>query len=188
MLHDLIRRNRSYRRFFETTEIDIEILKELVDCARLSPSGRNLQPLRYKLICDRATNAMVFSHLKWAGYLPEWGGPKEGERPSAYIIVLGDTTVSKAFDTDVGIAAQSILLAAVEKELGGCMIASVEKPALRRELSIPDHYEICLVIALGKPKECVVIDAMNNDDSVKYWRDEQQTHHVPKRKLEDIIV
>lgn len=188
MLHDLIRRNRSYRRFFETTEIDIEILKELVDCARLSPSGRNLQPLRYKLICDRATNAMVFSHLKWAGYLPEWGGPKEGERPSAYIIVLGDTTVSKAFDTDVGIAAQSILLAAVEKELGGCMIASAEKPALRREFSIPDHYEICLVIALGKPKENVVIDAMNNDDRVKYWRDEQQTHHVPKRKLEDIIV
>lgn len=187
MIHDLIRRNRSYRRFYQSVSVDISVLKDLIECARLSPSGRNLQPLRYKLICEEKANARVFSHLKWAGYLPEWGGPVDGERPSAYIVILGDTTITKSFDTDVGIAAQSILLAAVENQLGGCMIASADRTALRRELSIPDHLEICLVIALGKPKENVVIDEMKNDDSVKYWRDEQQTHHVPKRKLEDII-
>ncbi len=188
MVYDLIRRNRSYRRFYQAFRVDPVLLKELIECARLAPSGRNLQPLKYKIVFDEHTNALVFSHLKWAGYLPEWGGPQEGEKPSAYIIMLGDTTITKIFDTDVGIAAQTILLAAVEKELGGCMIASVEREKLRHDLHIPTHLDICLVIALGKPKESVVIDDIPVDGNVRYWRDEQEIHHVPKRTIDDIIV
>ena len=188
MLYDLIKRNRSYRRFHENHVVDTKMLAELIECARLAPSGRNLQPLRYILINDPMKNALVFSRLKWAGYLPEWGGPKEGERPSAYIIMLGDTTVSKGFDTDIGIAAQTILLAAVEKDLGGCMIASAERDKLRVDLAIPERYDICLVIALGKPKELVVVEEIKPEDSIKYWREDNGTHHVPKRKLDDIII
>jgi nitroreductase len=188
MLADLISKNRSYRRFYEDVAISLDTLRELVDLARLSASARNGQPLKYVLCCDRATNAAIFSTLAWAGYLTDWPGPVEGERPSAYIVVLGDTALSQSFGVDHGIAMQSILLGATEKGLGGCMIGSVQRERLRAILGLPEQYKILNVVALGKPKEIVVLDAVAPDGSIKYWRDDQQVHHVPKRRLEDLIV
>ena len=188
MLKDLILHNRSYRRFHQEIPVSLESLKEMVDLARLSASAANRQPLKYILSCEPETNARIFPYLAWAGYLKDWGGPKEGEKPSAYIIVLGDTTITQAFGCDHGIAAQSILLGAVEKGLGGCMIGSIRKVELSQELNIPDQYEILLVIALGKPKEEVVIEPVGENGNIKYWRDEQGTHHVPKRSMEEIII
>jgi nitroreductase len=188
MLHDLIVRNRSYRRFYQEEIIPIQTLINLVDLARLSASGANLQPLKYVLSCDAKKNAQIFSHLVWARYLADWGGPVEGERPSAYIILLGDTSIVKTFGCDHGIAAQSILLGAAEINLGGCMIASINREDLRRDLEIPATLEILLVIAIGKPKEEVVIDSLTGDGNIKYWRDSQNVHHVPKRNLNDLIV
>jgi len=188
MLKELVRRNRSYRRFYEEIPVDLATLRELVDLGRLASSGRNLQPLKYILCCDRPTNAAIFPTLAWAGYLKGWGGPVEGERPSAYIIILGDREISQDVGCDHGIAAQSILLGATEKGLGGCMIRSIQREQLRRSLSIPERYDIVMVIALGKPKETVVIEPLGADGDIKYWRDEQGKHHVPKRALDDIIV
>lgn len=188
MLADLILKNRSYRRFHQDVPVSLETLRELVDLARLSASARNGQPLKYVLCCDRATNAAIFPTLAWAGYLTDWPGPPEGERPSAYIIVLGDKTVSQSFGVDHGIAMQSILLGAVEKGLGGCMIGSIQRERLRQLLGIPAHFEILNVVALGKPKETVVIDPVGPNGDIKYWRDKDQVHHVPKRALKDIIV
>jgi nitroreductase len=131
---------------------------------------------------------LIFSHLGWAGYLKDWPGPIEGERPSAYIIVLGDTEVSRSFGCDHGIAAQSILLGTVERGLGGCMIATVKRQELSRALSIAPCYEILLVIAIGKPKETVAIEQVGPDGNTRYWRDGQSVHHVPKRALDDIII
>lgn len=188
MLKSLILKNRSYRRFYQDTPISRETLRELVDLARNSASASNRQPLRYFLSCESEQNAIIFPHLGWAGYLPEWGGPKEGERPSAYIIILGDKTISQNFGCDHGIAAQSILLGAAEKGLGGCMIGSSRKLELAHDLGITDRYEIVLVIALGKPKETVVIEPVGPDGDIKYWRDSQEVHHVPKRSLDEIII
>ena len=188
MIRDLIQNNRSYRRFDETHSIDESLLRSLVDLARLSPSAANLQPLKYILSCSPEKNKLIFPQLKWAAYLKEWGGPKEGERPSAYIIILGDTSIRKDFGCDHGIVAQSILLGAVEQGLGGCMIASIQRDELRVALNIPTHLEILLALALGKPVEKVVIESLGPDGSVKYWRDEEQIHHVPKRLLKDIIL
>jgi nitroreductase len=188
MMKELVARNRSYRRFHQEVTIELDTLKELVDLARLSASAMNLQPLKYYLSCEPRKNALIFQHLGWAAYLRDWPGPAEGERPSAYIIVLGDTGISKAFGCDHGIAAQSILLGATEKGLGGCMIATVHRQELSQALRIPSHYEILLVIALGKPKEKVVIDSVGGDGDIKYWRDSQAVHHVPKRSLDDIII
>jgi nitroreductase len=171
MLKELIAANRSYRRFFEDYPIDLEILKELVDLARLSASGANLQPLKYFLSCDQGQNAKIFTNLAWAGYLRDWPGPEKGERPSAYIIILGDRTISTSFGCDHGIAAQSILLGATEKGLGGCIINSVHRENLKLSLNLPGHCDILLVIALGKPKEKVVIDPLGPDGDIKYWRD-----------------
>ncbi|NVM22599.1 MAG: nitroreductase family protein [Desulfobacterales bacterium] len=188
MIGDLVCKNRSYRRFYQEVSIERETLKELVGLARCCASAANLQPLKYILSCEPEKNAIIFKHLAWAGYLKDWHGPQEGERPSAYIIVLGDTTIAKSFGCDHGIASQTILLGATEKGLGGCMVGSIKRKELRQALSIPEHLEILLVIALGKPKEAVVIETVASDGSIKYWRDSQGVHHVPKRPLEEIIV
>ncbi len=188
MFKNLVIKNRSYRRFYEDVAIKTETLKELIELARLSGSGANRQPLKYMLSNAPHNNALIFPHLAWAGYLKDWPGPSEGERPSAYILILADSEISSGVGCDHGIAAQSILLGAVEKGLGGCMLGSLQKRELQRALSIPDRYEIVLVIALGKPKEIVVLETVGADGDIKYWRDEQQVHHVPKRTLEELII
>lgn len=188
ILKGLILKSRSYRRFCQEKPVKIEALKELVDLARLSPSASNLQPLKYILSCDREKNGKIFPHLAWAGYLKDWKGPAEGERPAAYIIILGDTGISKAFGCDHGIASQSILLGAVEKGLGGCIIGSINQEGLRQALGIDRRYEILLVIALGRPSEKVKVERVKEDGDIKYWRDEQGMHHVPKRGLEELLL
>lgn len=186
-LKELIWRTRSYRRFDESYRINDDTLKELVDLARLSASGANRQPLKYLVYSSKADCERIFSSLLWAAYLREWEGPVSGERPSGYIIILGDKTISETFGVDHGIASQSIMLGASEQGLGGCIIASIRKDELRQELSVPDKFEILLVLALGKPVENVIIDEVRDGD-IKYWRDDQKNHHVPKRSLKDIIL
>lgn len=188
ILKGLILKNRSYRRFFQEKPSKLEILRELINLARLSPSASNLQPLKYILSNDPKKNDLIFPHLAWAGYLKDWPGPSEGERPSAYIIILGDTKISKSFGCDHGIAAQTILLGATEKGLGGCMIASIDEAGLRKALEIPNQYEILLVLALGKPKEKVKVEKVGPSGDIKYWRDKEGIHHVPKRSLQEIIL
>jgi nitroreductase len=188
MLKDLVRRNRSYRRFHQEVPVGLKELRELVDLSRLSASGANLQPLKYILSNEAERNAAIFDTLGWAGYLNEWAGPEEGERPAAYIIVLGDTTIRKSFGVDPGIAAQSILLGATERGLGGCILATIQRDVLREALGIDKRYEILLVLALGKTKETVVIDPVGPDGDIKYWRDADGVHHVPKRALDEILI
>jgi nitroreductase len=137
MVRDLVLKNRSYRRFYEEVDIKLETLRELVDLARHSASAMNAQPLKYILSCEPQKNSLIFPHLVWARYLKGWPGPGEGERPSAYVIILGDTEISRFWDYDAGIAAQSILLGATEKDLGGCMLANIRKEGLRKALKIP---------------------------------------------------
>ncbi len=188
MIRDLILRNRSYRRFYQEVDIKLETLRALVELARLSASAGNMQPLKYILSCDPQKNSLIFTHLAWAGYLKDWLGPCEGERPSAYIIILGDTEISQSFGCDYGIAAQSILLGAVEKGLGGCMIGSIQRQGLCEALEIALRYEILLVLALGKPKEAVVVETVGTGGDIRYWRDGEGVHHVPKRPLADLII
>jgi len=188
MIKELILLNRTYRRFFQDVKIDKADLEGFIDLARLSSTAANLQALKYIISNDEVKNSRIFPHIKWAGYLTDWDGPVEGERPSAYIIILGDKDISKNYWWDHGIASQSILLGAVEKGFGGCMFGAVDKKALAQSLSIPEQYEILVVIALGKPKEEVVLEELKDAKNIKYYRDENQVHHVPKRALRDIIL
>ncbi|MFW6123445.1 MAG: nitroreductase family protein [Thermodesulfobacteriota bacterium] len=188
MIEELIRRNRSCRRFHQDQPVSRDTLRWLVNLARLSASAANLQPLKYVLSSDPEQNAPIFSCLAWAGYLKDWSGPAEGERPAAYIVILGDREITTNVGCDHGIAAQSILLGAREQGLGGCMVGSIKKGQLRQLLDLPERYDILLVIALGRPKEEVVLTDVGSDGSIKYWRDEAGTHYVPKRRLEDIII
>ena len=187
MLKELLRRNRSYRRFSQKVVIEIQTLRELIELARSSPSGGNLQPLKYVLSSDPLTNVLIFEHLTWAVYLKGWPGPAEGERPSAYIVILHDKDIGGSFGYDAGIVAQSILLGAVEKGLGGCIIGSVAREKLKAALDLPEGLDILLVLALGKPAEEVIIDPLGADGKIEYWRDAQGVHHVPKRPLDELI-
>jgi nitroreductase len=187
MIRELVIKNRSYRRF-QKVPVERETLRELVDLARLSASAANRQPLKYLLSCQPEKNALIFPCLSWASYLKDWPGPADGERPAAYIIVLGDTRVSQSFDCDHGIAAQSIMLGATERDLGGCIMGAIDRPRLGQSLNIPPHYEILLVLALGKPSETVVLETVGPDGDIKFWRSKDDVRHVPKRALDDIIV
>ena len=187
-IKDLITKNRSYRRFHQDVPVDEQTLTDLVELARLSPSGANMQPLKYMLSNTAEKNDLIFPCLAWAGYLKEWAGPEEGEKPAAYIIILGDKDIKQTFGCDHGIAAMSILLGAVEKGLGGCIIGSISRDNLRETLDIPETLEILLVISLGRPAETVkIVDTGDNGD-IRYWRDSRMVHHVPKRPLSEIII
>ena len=186
MLYDLVRRTRSFRRFQQDEPVDMDTLKSLVDLARLGGSARNVQPLKYLLINAPAVNARIFPHLGWAGYLKDWPGPEEGERPAAYIVCLLDTRLSNEAECDLGIATQNILLGAAEKGLGGCRIASFS-PGLMDVFAVEDYCRILLVIAMGMVVEKVSLDELEPEGYIKYWRDADKVHHVPKRSLKEII-
>ena len=187
-LRDLVLRNRSYRRFDESHAISRDTLLELVDLARQTPSAANRQPLKYLLSHDPDRNAAIFPHLAWAGYLKDWAGPAPGERPSAYIAILVDQNITKEWWCDDGIATQTMLLEATRRCLGGCLIGAIQKEKLRQALQIPDHLLIRLVLALGKPAERVVLEPVGADGDIRYWRDAEGVHHVPKRSLDEIVL
>ncbi len=188
MIKDLVFKSRSMRRFNQEAKISKQTLVDLIELARITPSARNMQPLKYIISSDPETNSIIFPTLGWAGYLNDWDGPVAGERPSAYIIILGDRNITDHYWCDHGIAAQTILLGAAEKVLGGCMIGTVDRETLHRELEISKDYDILLVLALGEPAEQVVLEENEINGDIKYWRDEQGVHHVPKRPLEEIIL
>ena len=188
MFKELVLKNRSYRKFDASFEVKDTILFDLIDLARISPSAANLQNLRFMPVWEKPHLDAVFKNLTWAGYLRYWDGPEPLQRPSAYILIICPSETNKFHHTDAGIAAQTILLGATEKGLGGCILASVNKQEVQKSLGIPEKMEICLVIALGKPIEKVMIEDVIDPDDIEYWRDPDEIHHVPKRLLNDLII
>lgn len=188
MLKDLIIKNRSYRRFDTSAHISMQELNEMVEAARFSPYGTNIQSTKYILVNDQQVCNTITKNCLWAGYLTDWDGPAENERPTAYIVFLYDKTLQKESAHSEGIAAQSILLSAVEMGYGGCIIGSCKRPILLEALDIDkERFDIAFVIALGKPTEEVILeDAI--DGNIKYYRDENDCHHVPKRSLDELII
>jgi nitroreductase len=191
---EIIKKNRSYRKFIQNEPVSHRELESMIEAARLSASAANRQPLKY-LLCNNEASSLgkeIFECLAWAGYIKEWDGPAEGEKPAAYIILLHDKSVHPNIYCDAGIAMQSILLQAVSLGYGGCIFASVNRPRLAKFLTLPDRFEILYVVALGKPAETVVLEKTNPDltagENIKYWRDANGIHHVPKRSLNELII
>lgn len=186
MLKDIVMKNRSYRRFYEDRRISEKEIIDCIDTARYTASGANRQSLRYMISTDEKANATIFECLCFAGYYKDWDGPKVGERPSAYIIILGSVNQNTAHDE--GIVAQTIMLAATEKGFGGCMIGNIDRTKLEQTIQLPDNYTTKLILALGYPKEDVIIEDIHIGDDIKYYRDANNTHHVPKLVTEDLII
>lgn len=186
-IQEMILKCRSYRRFDASYDIYKNELLQLVNIGRLTPSARNMQPLKYKIVYTKKECDIVFPKLGWAGYLKDWAGPEESERPTAYIIVMKDTELADDIFCDDGLALQAMLFGAVEIGLGGCIIGSINKEALSQELAIDKRYEIRYVLALGKPVEQVVIEKVE-DNNIRYWRSEDGIHHVPKRSIDEVLI
>lgn len=184
----LVLSNRSYRRFDSSKEISSDTLLDLINLARNTPSAANKQLIRYKITNDTFLNEKVFSCLKWAGYLADWDGPVENERPTAYITLLAPKSSPNATATDEGIVCQTILLGARTLGLGGCILGNIDREHLSSYLDIPDEYCIKLVIALGAPVEHVILKDIDSTDCIKYYREDDGTHVVPKIKLEDVVL
>ena len=187
-VHELLIKNRSHRRFHEDEHVSEQTLVELVELTRYCPSGANRQPLRYLIAHTPEHCAEIFPHLGWAKWLPDWDGPEPGDRPAGYITILGDRTISGHFDHDAAIAAFAILLGATERGLGGCMIGWIHRDELAQTLDLPENLQILMVIALGRPKDEVVLEESLHPSDIAYWCDAEGRHHVPKRPLDELIL
>ena len=176
MIENLIKNNRSYRIFDESYKISIDMLKEMLNVARFTSSGRNMQTIRFLPITKASQLNIIYENIKWAGYLKDWNGPVEGQRPTAFILFLSDEKIKKSPTFDI------------EEGLGGCMIGAFNRKNISQDLNLPQNYNIELILALGKPNQNVVIEDIKEGDDIKYWKDEDNTHHVPKIVLDDLIV
>ena len=186
---DLVLQNRSYRGYDNHVTQTKETLMALVDHARLMPAAKNAQPLKYFLAYEKAVVDQIQAHTNWAGLLADLNLPFAGEKPTSFIVVLQDTDLEPAlaqFKTDVGIAGATITLAAAEMGLGCCMIGSFSAAGVKEVMKLPEALSPVLVIAVGKPNEKIVLTEAV-DGNIAYYRDEDNVHYVPKRKLEDII-
>ena len=190
MLKELVLKNRSYRAFDESRPITERDMRELIELARFVPSGINNQPLRYRIVSAPDELAKMYANTRYAAAL-SIQLPPEGQKPTGFIVILRDSDVTSPeglVQKDCGIAAQTILLAATEMGFGGCMIGSFDPVRLCADLSIGQRYKPLLVLALGTPAEEIVVEDANDQDNVIYYRDAENVHHVPKRKLEDILL
>ncbi len=190
-LKELVKANRSYRGFDESRRVSRDELLEMVDCARLTASSVNQQPLRYYLAYEKEDVDRIQPLTKWARGLPDLELPHKGMYPTAFIVICQDTRVwesTSRFTRDVGIAAQTILLSATEMGLGGCMIGNFSPAGISEAALLPEYLVPLLVVAIGKPAEKVVLTTIGANEPTNYYRDENDVHYVPKRRLEDIVI
>ena len=184
---ELVQNNRSCRRFDHGHTLSASTLEGLVGLTRYCASAGNKQPLKYLISTGEKSNETIFDCLGWAAYLKDWPGPVPQERPTGYVVIMGDHDIADKFWCDHGIAAQTILLGARAQGLGGCIFGAINVKKLAAAMEIPPSLEIKLVIALGKPVEIVQVDPMAHGGDHKYFRDEHQVHHVPKRSTSELI-
>lgn len=184
---ELVYAGRSVRRFDATRAITDGELLWLADLGRVTPRGRNAQWIRFGIANQKATCDSIFPTLSWAADLPDWDGPREAERPTAYILLLEDTRHAKGVDIDLGIVSQTILLGARTLGLGGCHILAFRAQALAEALGMPAHLRARLVLAIGKPAEEVELRQLPASGRESYWR-EGSLHCVPKADLHDVVI
>lgn len=189
-LKELIRSNRSYRRFDESRRIDCSVLEALVDLTRYCASGRNLQPLRYRVVCTAEECERIFPSLKWAGYYPDWDGPEAGERPVAYLVQCLDTELSSDCLCDDGLQLEAITLGASAMGIHGTIIKALNAEEVRKALSLPERYKPMYILSLGYPAEEVRIEDTDGsmEADIRYYHDEEGRHVVPKRPLSELII
>ncbi len=188
MIHDLAYKARSYRRFQQNKPVPMELIRSLIDAARMAPSSGNLQIVRFALSTNPQTNAQLFPHLTWAKRIADWDGPAEGERPAAYIVIGCDSKYQSFHGTDTGVAAQTMHLGFAEAGVACCMLGSIDAKAIAQIIGFPDTITVTMVLALGYPGETIIVDEAQTGSDLAYYHAPDQTHHVPKLPLEKVLI
>ncbi len=184
-VYEAILKRRTIRKFTQQT-IDRDILKKLVNAARVAPQGANLQPLKYIIIDEQTLLPAIFETTKWAGYLYPHATPEAEERPVAYIVILNDLNIKKAgWEIDAGAAIENLILAAMQEEIGTCWLGAIDRNKIKEILNIPNQYHVESMVALGYPKEQPVMEERN--ENIKYYKDNQGILHVPKRTFDEVV-
>lgn len=189
-LRNLMKENRSVRRFNGSERVSEEVIENLVELTRYCASGRNAQPLRYVIVNSEEMCAEVFPFLKWAGYFKDWDGPEQGERPVAYLVQCLDSRYGSDCLCDDGLQLEAITLGMRTLGLGGCIIKAFDVAGISAVLDLDERYKPRYVLAIGYPAEEVMIENMPDSDEAdfKYYRTEDSVHHVPKRLLRSLII
>ncbi len=187
---NLVKRSRSYRIFDESFKLQKKDLVELINLARFSSCGKNGQSLRFIPIYEKDILEKIYPYLTWAAYLKDWDGPVRGERPTGIILVVSKcgTLTDPILACDMGIVSQTIMLGAVQRDLGGCMIRALNRKKISESLNLNEDYIIHIALAIGKPAQEIIIHDTREDEDLKYWMDEDKTHHLPKIILDDLII
>ncbi len=182
-LASLLAKNRSTRGFDTSFKVRRDQLISLVEAARLAPSARNQQVLRYRLVTHEEAH-LVLPHIRLGGALPELNLPLEGTEPNAFIVICSDKE-GRFVDMDMGIATQTILLRAVEMGLNGVCIAAFDHDAVRESL----HLSITpqLILAIGRSAEHIEVVDISEGESTTYYR-KNGTHFVPKLRTDNLII
>jgi nitroreductase len=183
-LDTLLKRNRSFRGYDSAVPVTREMLLEMVSVATLVPSGMNAQALRFRLV-DSTEAHLIHPLIKLGAALPEEHLPHPGEEPQGYIVICGARPEDKVLDIDLGIAAQSILLKAVDMGLSGIVILNFNAARVKEALKL--HLEPLAVIGLGKGTERIFLMPAHQGDSLKYYR-KDGVHYVPKLVIEDLVL
>ncbi|WP_072680941.1 nitroreductase family protein [Arcobacter sp. LA11] len=185
-LKTLIQDSRTTRRFKKDAIVNFEDLKEILDLARITSSAKNMQPIKYILVTNKDSVERLTQTAKWAAHLKDWE-QKEDEKPSAFILMLNDQMIDGFPMFDAGASFTAISLAAKAKGLATCPMASIDKELCKELFVIPDCYDVMIGIAVGVGAENIkLVDTKKLDTN--YYRLEDETHCVPKRTLEQIIV
>lgn len=184
----LVEAARTCRRFDEASPLTPKDLDWLLGCARLAPSARNAQVIRYVTVLRGKTLDSLFGMTRWAGALPDWDGPEPGERPTAFIAMLLPDGHDRLAMVDAGIACQTVQLAAASRGMGCCIIQSFDHAAADALLQIPSGMHAFLLLALGVAREKRVACAAAPEMSLAYWRDAAGVHHVPKLALDQLVL
>lgn len=189
MLNELLIKARSCRSFVPNKQVAYDDIVKMINNARICSATRNSQPLKYKILHSESEVGEFMPITYWAKSL----GiklPPDGHEPTAFIILFHDEEIvpfQSIYYKDVGICAEAITLTATELGLGSCMIGSFDAEKTKEIFSLRDSLMPVLCIALGYADETAIIeDAL--DGEIKYYRDENNVHHVPKRPLEEIIL
>lgn len=188
ILKNLLIANRSVRRFDNSRKISNEEVSALVDLTRFCASGRNLQPLRYRIVTESEECDRLFPALAWAGYYKDWDGPEENERPAAYLVQCLDTGLAENCLCDDGLQLEAITLGATAKNISCCIIKAFNREKVISELNLPSNMNPRYVLALGYAAERIVLEDLKTDGDYRYYRDPESTHHVPKRTLDQLII
>ncbi|WP_455540133.1 nitroreductase family protein [Terrisporobacter sp.] len=190
MIKDLVKKSRSYRIFDESFKLEKQDLIDLIELARYSPCGKNGQYLRFIPIYKEEVLKEIYPYLAWAAYLKDWNGPVKGERPTGIILIVSreGSLNDPILSCDMGIVSQTIMLGATEKNLGGCMIRALNRKKIAEVLNLSDDYIIHIALAIGKPAQEVILEDIKDGDDIKYWMDEDKTHHVPKVVLKELVI